>query len=59
MRDLKGKLSGLTFSECTSGILVNLSHVRRIGKETVSLGEETPPLSRRIKKRSPRTLLTT
>lgn len=50
MKDLKGKLSGLTFSECTSGILVNLSHVRRIGKETVSLGEETLPLSRRMKK---------
>lgn len=50
MKDLKDKLSGLTFSECTSGILVNLSHVRRIGKETVCLGGETLPLSRRMKK---------
>lgn len=51
IKSVKEKLAGLSFSECTSGILVNLSYVKRIGKNTISLitGNELP-LSRRSKK---------
>lgn len=48
---MKEKLEGLPFSECTSGCLVNLYYVNRIGKEDVTLADGTVlPLSRRQKK---------
>ncbi|MGM9592999.1 MAG: LytR/AlgR family response regulator transcription factor [Candidatus Onthomonas sp.] len=45
------KLERLPFSECTSGCLVNLSYVDRVGKESVLVNTEELPLSRRMKKR--------
>lgn len=50
IRIMKEKLAGLAFEECNSGCLVNLSQVRRIGKETIMVGEFSVPLSRRMKK---------
>lgn len=41
---------GLPFEECTSGCLVNLERVQRIGREHVCLKGEQLPLSRRMKK---------
>ena len=41
---------GLPFEECTSGCLVNLERVQRIGREHVYLKSEQLPLSRRMKK---------
>lgn len=41
---------GLPFEECTSGCLVNLERVQRIGREHVYLKGERLPLSRRMKK---------
>ena len=51
MRDIKEKMNNLSFSECTSGCLVHLHYVKRIGKDSVVLtsGQELP-LSRRQKK---------
>lgn len=50
IRMMKEKLSGLSFEECNSGCLVNLSQVRCIGKENVMVGSLSVPLSRRMKK---------
>lgn len=51
IKDLKHKLLELPFSECTSGCLVNLSYVKRIGKDFISLSTGVElPLSRRLKK---------
>lgn len=47
---LKEQLHALPFAECTSGCLVNLSRVSRVGKESVFLREVKLPLSRRMKK---------
>lgn len=41
---------GLPFEECTSGCLVNLERVQRIGREHIYLKGEQLPLSRRMKK---------
>lgn len=41
---------GLPFEECTSGCLVNLERVQRIGREHVCLKGKQLPLSRRMKK---------
>lgn len=41
---------GLPFEECTSGCLVNLERIQRIGREHVYLKSEQLPLSRRMKK---------
>lgn len=51
MKDIKEKKDILPFSECTSGCLINLNYVRRVGKDCVVLtsGQELP-LSRRLKK---------
>lgn len=48
---VKEKLESLPFAESTSGCLLNLAYVRRIGKDTVTLepGIELP-LSRRLKR---------
>lgn len=43
-------LKGLPFSECTSGCLINLRYVERIGRDSVVVNGETLPLSRRMKK---------
>lgn len=51
MRAMKDKLENLPFAECTSGCLVNLNCVRRIGKDTITLsGGTTLSLSRRQKR---------
>ena len=50
MKALKESLQGLPFAECTSGCLVNLTRVQRIGKESVFLPDAELPLSRRMKK---------
>lgn len=48
---LKEKLKDFPFSDCNSGCLVNLNHVKRIGKDTITLtGNLELPLSRRLKK---------
>ena len=51
IKEIKDKMSGLPFSECTSGCLVHLHYIKRIGKDSVLLtsGQELP-LSRRQKK---------
>ena len=49
---IKEELAELPFTECTSGCLVNLNHVKRVGKDTVTLEETVElPLSRRLKQR--------
>lgn len=51
IKAIKEKLADLFFSECTSGCLINLNYVKRIGKDTVTLMTGTElPLSRRSKK---------
>lgn len=50
IRMMKEKLAELAFEECNSGCLVNLSQVRRIGKEEIIVGNFSVPLSRRMKK---------
>lgn len=50
MQSVKEKLTGLPFSECTSGCIVNLRHVEQIGKDSIRVGEWELPLSRRIRK---------
>lgn len=51
IKSIKEKIVELSFSECTSGCLVNLNFVKRIGKNSIILisGVELP-LSRRLKK---------
>lgn len=51
IKSIKERITDLSFSECTSGCVVNLNFVKRIGKNTVTLisGVELP-LSRRLKK---------
>lgn len=44
------QFQGLPFEECTSGCLVNLERVQRIGQEHIYLKGEKLPLSRRMKK---------
>lgn len=50
LQELKGKLDTAVFAECSSGCLVNLHYVMAVGKETITLGEKTLPLSRRMRK---------
>lgn len=50
IQEARQRLQGLAFSECTSGCLVNLRYVDRIGKETILVGGEELPVSRRMKK---------
>lgn len=51
IKAVKERLAGKSFSECTGGYLVNLSCVKRIGKDTiVLLSDRELPLSRRLKK---------
>lgn len=50
IQEARQRLQGLAFSECTSGCLVNLRHVDRIGRETILVGGEELPVSRRMKK---------
>lgn len=50
MKAERGQFQGLPFEECTSGCLVNLERVQRIGREHVYLKGEQLPLSRRMKK---------
>lgn len=51
IKEIKDKIGMLPFSECTSGCLIHLDYVKRVGKESVVLtsGQELP-LSRRQKK---------
>lgn len=51
IKAMKEKLGELPFGECTSGCLVNLNYVRRVGKDTISIkGGVELPLSRRQKR---------
>jgi DNA-binding LytR/AlgR family response regulator len=51
IKAMKEKLAGLPFEECTSGCLVNLNCVKRVGKDSISLtGSVELPLSRRLKR---------
>lgn len=50
IRAVREVLEPLSFAECTSGCLVNLRHVERIGRDTVLVGTATYPLSRRNRK---------
>lgn len=40
----------MPFGECTAGCMVNFEHVELIHKDYVQVGEDTIPLSRRMKK---------
>lgn len=46
----KAKLGNQPFAECTSGCLVNLKYVERVGKDSVVLENATLPVSRRMRK---------
>lgn len=51
IKAVKEKMVNLPFSECTAGCLVNLTHVKSVGKDAVSLvSERVLPLSRRLKR---------
>lgn len=51
LKEIKVKLDSLPFSECTSGCLINLNYVKRVGKDNVVLmSSQELPLSRRLKK---------
>lgn len=50
MQEARRQLEGVPFSECISGCLVNLEYVERIGRETVLIGGNELPISRRMKK---------
>lgn len=51
IRDMKEKMDKLPFSECTSGCLIHLNYVKRVGKDSVLLtSNQELPLSRRLKK---------
>lgn len=50
IRQCKEKLEDLPFAECTSGCLVNLEYVVKVGKDSVTAGKAELPLSRRMKK---------
>lgn len=50
IRQCKEKLKELPFSECTSGCLVNLEYVTKVGKDSVAVSGTELPLSRRMKK---------
>lgn len=51
MKEIKDKLQSLPFAECSSGCLINLNYVRRVGKDSVILtSDQELPLSRRLKK---------
>lgn len=50
MVELRERLSGMPFGECTAGCMVNFEHVELIHKDYVQAGEDMIPLSRRMKK---------
>ena len=50
MLELKERLKGMPFSECSSGCMVNFEHIELIHKDYIKLGNDTLPLSRRMKK---------
>ena len=50
IKAIKEKLEGLSFQECSSGILVNLAAVKNVGKEEIRVRNVQLPLSRRLKK---------
>ena len=50
MKAEREMFQGLPFEECTSGCLVNLDRVQRIGREHVDLNGVRLPLSRRMKR---------
>ena len=51
IKSVKEKLTAQSFSECNGGYLVNLSNVKRIGKDTITLlSDRELPMSRRLKK---------
>lgn len=50
MVELKEHLKGMSFSESSSGCMVNLEHIEMIHKDYIKVGNDTLPLSRRMKK---------
>lgn len=50
MQETKEKLGRSCFSECTTGCLVNLQYVERMGRNTVLIDQTELPVSRRLKK---------
>ena len=50
IKAVKEKLEQVAFGECSSGLLVNLSAVKYVGKEEIKVAGATLPLSRRQKK---------
>ena len=50
MVELKERLAGMPFGECTAGSMVNFEHIELIHKDCIQVGEDTIPLSRRMKK---------
>lgn len=50
-KELKARLEGLPFSDCTVGCIVNLDQVKRVEKECVVLySGESLPIARRLRK---------
>ncbi len=50
MAEMEEKLTGLGFSKCITGCLVNLRYVSRLSKDAVWVGDRCLPLSRKQKK---------
>lgn len=50
MGDMEKKLEGKYFVRCDRSIMVNLSAITKIGKDTVEVGDEVLPVSRSRKK---------
>lgn len=50
MQSAKEKLGTAHFAECTSGCLVNLAYVEKVGKDSIGLGFGELPLSRRMRR---------
>lgn len=50
MHMAKEKLGDQSFAECTSGCLVNLRHVERVGKDTIVVKGGELPISRRMRR---------
>ncbi len=50
MKEMEEKLSGCPFCLSDRNLLVNLSHVTKVGNDTVMLGDKTVPLARARRK---------
>ena len=50
LEKLRASGAGESFAECCTGFVVNLEHVEAIGKDTLTIGGQTLPVSRRMRK---------